>query len=78
MFAFFLKELQIIIINPVNTVNRTSLDRFLNNFFLVTVLIIDARATVFAFNKKGIGGNVGAVFTTDTSDLIDVNRFLAQ
>jgi carbamoylphosphate synthase small subunit len=66
------------IINPVNTVNRTSLDRFLNNFFLVTVLIIDTRATVFTFNKKGIGSNVGAVFTTDTSDLIDVNRFLAQ
>jgi hypothetical protein len=60
----------------MNTVHRTSINRILNYFLRIAILAEDARTSIFWFDIKGIGRDVGAVSTANANVFIDENTFL--
>jgi hypothetical protein len=61
----------------MDTIHWAGVNRFLDYGFWVTVLTKDARSPIVIFNKKRIAGNMGAMATTNTGGLIDINTSLA-
>ena len=62
----------------MNAVNRTGIDRFLYGIFPVAILVENSRSTVFCLDIEGVASDVGAVFTADAGQFVNVYPFLAQ
>ena len=78
IFAFFFQIFEFGVINPVNAINRTSVDRLCNQLFRIPVLSNYARSTIIRFNIKSIASNVSTVLAANAGNFINIDTLLPQ
>ena len=76
--GLLLEGRQLLVAHPVDAIDGTGIDRFLDPLSAVAVLANGAGAAPVFFHQKGVGGHMGAVAAADTDRLIHPNRFLPQ
>jgi hypothetical protein len=57
--------------DPMDAVNGTGIDGFLNSLGAITILANGSGATEMGLHNKSIGGDVGAVSATDTNCFVN-------
>jgi hypothetical protein len=62
----------------MNAVHRARVDRFLNKFVRVAVLLYNARSSIVRLNVERVSRYMSTVLTADARNLIDVYAFLPE
>jgi hypothetical protein len=62
----------------MNAVHRTGIDRFLNSIGAVAILTNGSGTTEMGLNYESIGGNMGAITTTNTHSFINPDSFIPK
>jgi hypothetical protein len=76
--AALLEHRQLFIVHPVDAIDRTGVDRFLDPIRAVTVLAEGPGATPGRLHHEGVAGHVGAVAATDAYGFIHPDGLLAE
>ena len=72
------QELERLERNPVNAINRTGIDRFLNAIRAVTILTNRPRAPEIGLHHKRVAGDMSAIPTSDADGLVNPDRPISK